>query len=517
MGQEQLKNCKSSSAIDDEEYLSDYSLLISLAGQEFGSSFAAIASPTLSKQETVTDLYDTCLDPSLELSYKWRAFKYFLQFPFRISWHLYNLLALSYIYRVASIPKSCIYIRSWLVPQSFSGEGIRDEYFRGLTDDLKGCESVVLALQPLKYKYAWNARGYKLPKDCIMPIGLLRPIDIVKCLVEYIFTARIAVSGKYILRDKDISQKINLALLNDYFGMRSFLAYLEKWIAEKLVDAQIKSFIYVFENQSWEKSYCRVFKDHKICTIGYQSSGFSKRFLNFLPNHLDEKIQPQPDFLLTVGDGFSKYLLEFGCYRSKIITFAALRFDHLSLNQKYFINATSSELKNQVLYAFPVHGSQYGRIYSALLEAFENSSIKIDLKLHPLNIEKYKDIFSNLPNNFRIVKSVENKQLSSLYDLVLFNDNSYGIESLIFGVKSYELDIFNNDLDERLIYFNAWKHRINLEKLKELRNSIENATLDKDFDSIAMAEYINLLYRPYNGDLSLLLGAINSSNNQNLH
>ena len=495
--------------VDEHEYLGEYSNLLSRASVESGENFAAIASPTFSKQETVTHLYEYCINSESGLAQKWQTLKYLLQFPLRWCWHGCNLIALSYVYRVRSLPESCVYLRSWLVPQSFVDGGIKDEYFRNLANDLGRLENVALSLQPLGYGLAWRLRKCELPDSCIIPIGLLSPSDVFKCMFEYLLHARVSLSGSYIFRSREIRTKINFSLLNDYFGMRSFLAYQEKYIAKKLIDARIKSFIYVFENQSWEKAYCHMFEGSDISIVGYQSSGFSKHCLNFFPNKVDCQMQLQPHFLLTVGEGFKKYLSEYACYKSKIATFAALRFGHPVINRKYSINASSSVLYRRLLYAFPVHLTQYEGIINSLIRLFQNSSIEIHLKFHPITAKRCKNFTNRLPKNFHVVERVDNSAISELYDAVLFNDNSYGIEALIYGVKCFELDLFGNSLDERLIYFDVWQCRIDTTGLQNLRDSLEAGSFDKTFDREAVSEYINYLYSPYVGDLSVILKAIN--------
>lgn len=498
------------SQADEDEYLGEYNNLLSLAAVELGDSFAAIASPTISKQETITYLYEHCINPKSWWSLKYQSLKYFLLFPLRLCWHGYNLFTISRTYRVHSLPENCVYLRSWLVPQSFVGKNIRDEYFRGMADDLKIHENVIVALQPAGYKLIRKLKKYKLPDGFIIPIGLLTLADIFKCLFEYLLHARVSLSGTYIFRGEEIRSRINNSLLNDYLGMRSFLAYQEKYIASKLVDARIKSFIYVFENQSWEKACCHAFKDGNISLVGYQSSGFSKRFLNFFPSKMDCKTQPQPHYLLTVGEGFARYFSEYACYRSKIITFAALRFGHPAINRKYKISTPSAVMHRRLLYAFPVHLMQYEGIINILVELFRNSPIEIHLKFHPLHAARCERFLNRLPRNFRVVETVDNHTLSEVYDLVIFNDNSYGIEALIYGVKSFELDLFGNGFDERLIYFDEWRYRINAMGLKNLRDSLEAGSFDKISNHDAISDYINYLYSPYVGDLSVVLKAINA-------
>lgn len=229
---------------------------------------------------------------------------------------------------------------------------------------------------------------------------------------------------------------------------------------------------------------------------------------------MDCQTQLQPHFLLTVGEGFTKYLSEHACYRSKMVTFAALRFDHPIIHRRYSVSAPSSVLHRRLLYAFPVHLTQYEVIINILARLFRNSSSEVHLKFHPLHAAHSESYSNRLPGNFRIVEINDNHSLSEVYDLVIFNDNSYGIEALIYGVKCFELDLYGNSLDERLIYFDSWRYRIDVLGLEYLRDSMEDGSFDKIFERDAISDYINYLYSPYVGDLSVVLNAINSQDVQ---
>ena len=85
-------------------------------------------------------------------------------------------------------------------------------------------------------------------------------------------------------------------------------AYIDYHIAIKLKKYHPKKILYVFENQAWENSYINVFNDSKTELIGYQSSGFSFRFLNFFPSNIDKKFGLFPDKIFTVGDNYTKQL-----------------------------------------------------------------------------------------------------------------------------------------------------------------------------------------------------------------
>jgi hypothetical protein len=487
--------------MNESEYLSTYNELLSSLSVEFCDDFPAIASPTLSKQEAVTRLYEKCLNP-VKNEY---LIKNWLLFPVRLIWHFLNILLLSNIYRVKSIPSNSIYFRGWLVPQSFKTNNIRDEYFRELPNDLRerGCV-VIQAFQPLGYHMAWKLLRYKLNDDQIIPIGMLTFSDILKLFYSYLTTGWLQVKNEYVLRGNNITSEINRSLAKDFIDFRSFLAYQEKYISKKIKENGVKKFVYVFENQSWEKVYCNYFSNTNIITIGYQSSGFTDKFLNFFPSQKDLNDQPQPDFIFTVGDAFTKYLTEKGCYRSEICSFAAMRFDHPVIDSHYIVKEFSKDIHMCILYAFPVHKWQYGLIIDLLIDVFGESDIKVHFKFHPLCQSlrgEYKNI---LPDNFSIIDIIDNSTLSQNYDVVLFNDNSFGIESLMYGVKCFDVDLFDNDLDKRLIYFDDWDVRISKNGLLQLRDNLLNGYFDKSCNVNVIRKYINYMYSPYIFDRSYM-------------
>lgn len=493
----------------ETEYLNDYNIFLSNLSISLENKFAKTASPLLSKQETVTNFYNFIYKKSIPLNL-YKIFIYnLILFPFRIMWHFLNLVYINRKFKIKSLPKNYVYFRTWLVPNSITNNSITDVYFGNLSNDLQAKETVILSYHPYKYTILWGKVNF-INKNNIISIGILSFKDIIFCFLDYILNARNYQKKSIYYKNINLKKHINLFFLNEYFQMTPFLAFLEKRIAHKLLVNKIKAFIYVFENQSWEKVYCDIFSKNNITTIGYQSSGFSKIFLNFFPTKFDFLNQPQPNYILTVGDAFTKILNDNSNYKSKIITFAALRFNHPVINNLFEISAPNLNNLKKILYSFSVIESQHEYIIKKLIEVFSKTSITVHLKLHPLNqhfIKKYKN---KLPKNFHFINKINNYSLKDNYDFTLFNDNSFGIESLIYGVKSYEFNIYGNNLDERLIYFNSWSNRIDIYELYKLKNKLENSNFDKNYDVNNITTYINFLYTPYNSNkMNKILNIIN--------
>ncbi len=475
----------------------DFNQVMSLAFREFHHKFSALACPTFSKQETVTSLYKS-IQASAENENKppfpWRRL---LEFAPRLLLMFGRILYASQRFRVRRLPEGAIVFRTWLVPRSFVRAELVDDYFRKLPEDLAAYESVVVSFTSTDVGLLNHFGRAKRGDNQIISYGLLSVLDVVSLFWNYMFTAYVQTRQKYHLNGRDVSAYINHSLLLDYLGLRSFEAYAEKYKCEKLIQHRIKAFVYIFENQSWEKTCCATLRGHDIRLIGYQSSGFSPIFLNFFPTDLDSHQHPMPDVLLTVGEYFRKYLLEHGHYAIPIESFAALRFSYPCEGGFYTVLPANQKILGRILYAFPVHIDQYADTISDLVQVFGGSGIAVELKLHPLYRLSDVKALSRIPENFQIVTDVDMDCLRDNYDCVLFNDNSFGIEALLKGVKSYQYSRDGSFSDDRFMYFDLWQVNYQLADLRQLKDSIQSGSYDKKFDLEAVIDYINGMYRSY--------------------
>ena len=484
--------------LDLNNFLVEYNELLSRVALAHKGKFSALASPTLNKQETITFLYRDVVNQingQTEKITKTNPIRLRLEFIARLGLALLNLIKTSMLFRVKSLPDKCIYVRTWLVPRSIQNGRVKDDYFRQFIYDLSEENNVIVGFQPLDYGFTLRQfKNIHKPENFIIPVGLLSIFDIIKIFWKYIISAKVTLKNKYFFKESDISNLLSISLEKDYFKLRSFQAYLELEIAKKIKKFSPKSFLYIFENQAWENAYLSIFKDTEIKTIGYQSSGFSFRFLNFFPSKVDGENALYPDKILTVGDNFTRALIDFGEYPIPVETFGALRFDFPLVNGNYIIEEPTSKIFKRILYAFPVHFYQYQQITQDLIDVFGNTEIEVHLKYHPLFQSNVNNI--QLPSNFK-VWSKNNKKLNETYDVILFNDNSFGIESLLMGVKSYEY-VFDKYYDEtRLICFDIYNAQLDKDKLFNLKKKILLDEFCKTYSKEAVQSYIFNMYKNF--------------------
>ena len=106
--------------------------LLSLAALEHKGSFAALASPTLNKQETVTFLYRDVvnyINGRGEKITKHNPIRLRLNFIVRLGLMFLKLVKTSLWFRINSIPEKCLYVRTWLVPRSLQEGGVFEARF----------------------------------------------------------------------------------------------------------------------------------------------------------------------------------------------------------------------------------------------------------------------------------------------------------------------------------------------------------------------------------------------------
>ena len=476
----------------------DYSEEISNVFKEFQDEFAALASPTLSKEETLTSLFNSITDQDQRcatiLRFPWlRA----LQFVPRLIMMFVCIGYASMFHRVKSIPENSVVFRTWLVQRSFKETELIDDYFRQLPKELSKNERVIISFTSTDIRLLKKFGKIQTQDNQIISYGLLSLFDVVILFCDYVITGLLKCKNHYTLSGEDITPYINRSLLLDYLELRSFEAYAEKYKCKRLALNKIKSFVYVYENQSWEKVCCDVLRSHGVRLIGYQSSGFSPIFLNFFPTMDDSKQHPMPDILLTVGESFKRYLMQNGKYSIPLETFAALRFSYPTNVGRYIVQPPNLKIIRKVLYAFPVHIDQYYQTIKDLIVVFGGSDILVDLKFHPLYCSSDIEDEFILPKNFNIVNEVDMDTLRYTYDCVLFNDNSFGIESLLKGVKSYQYSRNGSFDDDRFMNFGLWQVNYQIKDLNQLKASIQDGSYDKSFINESVSNYINGMYQPY--------------------
>lgn len=90
----------------------------------------------------------------------------------------------------------------------------------------------------------------------------------------------------------------------------------------------LKLFIYLFENQAWEKMALLAARDSRagIITAGYQHASILSLELNYFLGRAEQEISPQPDYIIANGAHNAVLLENSGFKKSRILNGGSVRF-----------------------------------------------------------------------------------------------------------------------------------------------------------------------------------------------
>jgi hypothetical protein len=235
--------------------------------------------------------------------------------------------------------------------------------------------------------------------------------------------------------------------------------------------------------------------------LGFQHSGFSYKLLQFFPSKPERELPIYPDKIVTMGEITKRVMIEKGNYPCKIVEGAAMRQAKHLINGKFEIKSKPIIKHNALAYAFSYEISNYTAIVYTLIKVFADSGINIYLKFHPyFNQNMVLNLLAReLPENFIPATTMDWDMIYKSVDLILYNDNSLGIEGMINGVKTIKLDIaepiYNTD---RFFYSSLEKNIVDETGLIKIKNELKNGTYDNRFPKDRIAKYVNKYYNAYN-------------------
>lgn len=394
-------------------------------------------------------------------------------------------------------------VRSYFDHRCLKQDGsLREEYLGPFVDDLAKNKKVLVLFKFLSYK---DFRNYLLIKESSfqrMPlervIGLSK---IIKVFTHFLFSS-IKLSKKYYYRGLDVTGLIQKSLDDDYNELRNIGPYIDYEVAKIIFEQNPSYFYYPYENQAWEKIYpfVRNALSSKTKIIAFQHTGVSFKLLNYFPTERERQFPFFPDKILTVGATLKKVLEDYAYYPCPIEIGAALRhYKHTKDGSFNFLDPKHETFK-AVVYAFSYDILKYSKIIQTLISCFSKSTISVYLKIHPDYDENkiIDDLNIKLPPQFILAQKIPWDQLYSQVDCVFYDDNSIGVESLIKGIKSYQLDvdepIYNCD---RLFNFTLWNPVIDFEGIERIKDEISEQRFDKQIDSAYIQDYIRSYYNPY--------------------
>lgn len=240
----------------------------------------------------------------------------------------------------------------------------------------------------------------------------------------------------------DISDLILADQRRDWMRARhSALALIETTV-RRWRDAGIlaRSFVYTFENHTWEKAYCQAFREHypEAILIGYQDAHLPEMVLNFFVSRRERSIAPLPDVLIANGRHSFGLLKNSGYDPSMLRCGGALRYQYLMKSMSHDRESGSANHRGHgpgcfVLVTPSISDSLACELVWKVREAFkEETNIRVMLKCHPslpFSILSSRLGIDRLPAHFEVSERPV-QDLLAVAGVLIYMDSTTCLEAL---------------------------------------------------------------------------------------
>ena len=381
-------------------------------------------------------------------------FGFFAQRGFFVVNSIYCLM-LARHYKLNQIPNNelregegLVLLHTWVDHRSFDASGVyHDNYFGELPHRLKKAGKNVIVvpwiLGTTSYRETLKSMVRRF-ENFLVPEAFLKLSDIIRVSLK----TTLDIPRKRVyphLEDVEVSEIIFDNCKRDWINTHvasSLLRYnvVKRW---KNAGITIDTFIYTYENHTWEKVYCAALREFYLSTsiVGYQHSAVSKMALNHFFSKDELSILPFPDKVITNGIYPERLFKESGYDSQKVICGGAIRYAYLQDVPR------NDSFKEETQYPVILVTPSAGRFEAAglvwkVFKGFEHlGNYRIIIKCHPLTsyhcIAKCLRIKS-LPPHFII----SNKPVSELLrgsDVLLYTDSTTCFEALSVGIPALQV------------------------------------------------------------------------------
>lgn len=231
---------------------------------------------------------------------------------------------LSRSFASARLKAPCVLIYSPLDNRVFKGSGgFNDNYFGDLASLVSGSGYAVYRVIPLDAPISQVLEARRRFKGIIHPFSYISLFRLIKTLFTRLKIRTGVAAGEDVLLEmltrKEIKKEARLAV---------YQSYLLHYYAYRSINGKASpgsSFVYIFENQPWEKMVNMALQDFR--RIGYQHTVISSNWLDYRVSAF-EKDMPLPSVILASGEKWLEFLKK---YYGKVVTENAgsIRLGHI--------------------------------------------------------------------------------------------------------------------------------------------------------------------------------------------
>ena len=284
-----------------------------------------------------------------------------------------------------------VLLHNWVDDRSFLPEGkYRDSYFGPLREELqkRGLAVAVVATVLSKNSNYWNILVWlkRSGIPVLVPEAALTPGILWRWSrsLPLMYPRRRAWSRFQGFDVSDILTKVERV---DWINPRAAaVRMISEIVAQWRRRLDARAFIYTYEGQSWERGYCKAFREDfpEAFLIGYQHATVSPMWLSHFPPQTERGNVDFPDRLVTNGRHPYELLRQSGIPERTLACGGAFRYDAMLGASPAPDRGTSGSPVTRVLVTPPILPAQAAELLLAALRAFADPRMfQVTLKFHP--------------------------------------------------------------------------------------------------------------------------------------
>lgn len=284
-----------------------------------------------------------------------------------------------------------VLLHNWIDDKSFTADGkYRDGYFGPLREELqkRGLAVAVVATVLSKNSNYRNLLGLlkRSGIPLLVPEAALTP-DIVW---RWIWSLPLMAPRRRVwprFQAFDVSDILTRIERMDWINPRaSAVRLIAEILAQWRRNLDARAFIYTYEGQSWERGYCKAFRENfpEAILIGYQHATVSPMWLSHFPSQTARGNVDFPDRLVTNGRHPYELLRLSGIPERTLACGGAFRYDAMLGTSPSPGRGAPGTPVTRVLVTPPILPAQAAELLLAALRAFADPRMfQVTLKFHP--------------------------------------------------------------------------------------------------------------------------------------
>lgn len=332
-----------------------------------------------------------------------------------------------------------IVLHSWVAPSSIESGVYKEMFFSDLQEKLTDLGYTVLLLPHVPYDIRFSGTVDALRKRqarFVMEEEFLTVTGIIR--IFFTTAGNFPRWSEHHLGGIHFSHSVYMQSFRDWQNLQLLVPRVCEEVIKGLSgeNMPIRTFIYTYENNAWEKAFLKNLRRFfpGTTSIGYQHSTVTP---NYLYHYLSRSPMDQryvPDLVITSGNYPARFLRNNNYPEGRVLAGGALRYELFTKDLPVRTHVVPHN--NRVLVALPIIIDESVEILGKILEATGDiPGIEVLVKLHPFlsqaNLEKC--LSAGLAKKIRFTPGTLREILPEV-NVLVYSTTSSCIEALSFGI-----------------------------------------------------------------------------------